>query len=140
MQNRNIVLLLIILLLFSSTALAQNEQIVETAKSVRDDISIDELITGTLTPVQDIAIPAQTGGVADLVNVEIGDQVEKGAELIKIDDETMMIQKSQSEAALDSAEANYEELKNGATEEEMARIRANYEDAQASLESAETNL
>ncbi|MFP4020559.1 MAG: efflux RND transporter periplasmic adaptor subunit [Halanaerobium sp.] len=140
MKNRNIVLLLIILLLFSSTALAQNEQIVETAKSVRDDISVDELITGTLTPVQDIDIPAQTGGVADLVNVEIGDQVEKGAELIKIDDETMMIQKSQSEAALDSAEANYEELKNGATEEEMARIRANYEDAQASLESAETNL
>ena len=140
MKNKNIVFLVLILLLFSSTTLAQNEQVVETAKSVTDNISLDELITGTLTPVQDVNIPAQTGGVAEQVNVEIGDQVEKDAELIKIDAETLKIQKRQSEAALDSAEANYAELKNGATEEEMARIRANYENAEASLESAETNL
>ncbi|MGM0499897.1 MAG: efflux RND transporter periplasmic adaptor subunit [Bacillota bacterium] len=140
MKNKNMVFVLIIILLFSPTVLAQNERVVETAKSVTDDISVDELITGTLTPIQDVNIPAQTGGVADLINVEMGDQVEKGDELIKIDDETLMIQKKQSAAALDSAEANYEELKNGVTSEEMARIKANYEDAQAGLESAETNL
>ena len=141
MKNRyKVICLLIILLFVSLPVLAQESKVVETAKSVTDDISLDELITGTLTPIQDVNIPAQIGGVADLVNIEIGEQVKEGAELIKIDDETLMIQKDQAEAALDSARANYEELKNGVTEEEMKRIQANYENAKASLESAETNL
>lgn len=141
MKNRyKVICLLIILLAVSSPVLAQESQIVETTQSVTDDISLDELITGTLTPIQDVNIPAQIGGIADLVNIEIGEQVKKDAELIKIDDETLMIQKSQAEAALDSARANYQELKNGVTEEEMKRIQANYENAKASLESAETNL
>ena len=141
MKNRyKVFSLLIIFLLVSTPVLAQETQIVETAKSVTDDISLDELFTGTLTPIRNVNIPAQTGGVAKKVNVEIGNQVEEGTELIKIDDETLMIQKSKAQAALDSARANYKELKNGATEEELARTRASYEDAKAGLESAEKNL
>lgn len=141
MKNKyKILSFLMIFFLISTPVLAQETKIVETAQSVTDDISLDELFTGTLTPVKDVNIPAQTGGVAAQVNVEIGNQVEQGTELIKIDAETFMIQKSKAQAALDSARANYQELKNGATEQELERTRANYENAKASLESAETNL
>lgn len=141
MKNKNIVLsLLMILILATSPVMAQESQIVEITESMTDDISLNELVTGTLTPIQDVNIPAQTRGVAAKVNVEIGDQVEEGTELIKINDETLLIQKNRAKAALDSAQANYQELKNGVTEEEMKRIQANYENAEASLESAKTNL
>lgn len=141
MRNKKIIVLLLLLIFISSTAFAQNNsQVVETAKSMTEDISLNELITGTLTPVQDVNIPAQTGGVAKKINVEIGDTVEKGEELVKIEDESLLIQKRQAEASLESARANYQELKNGATEEELARARSSYENAKASLESAKTNL
>ncbi|RCW50800.1 MULTISPECIES: efflux RND transporter periplasmic adaptor subunit [Halanaerobium] len=141
MKNRyKILSLLLILFLTASPVLAQEAQIVETAQSVTDDISLNELFTGTLTPIQDVNIPAQTGGLIAQVNVEMGNQVDEDAQLIKIDEEALLIQKNRAEAALNSAQASYEELKNGTTEEELARTRAAYEDAQASLESAETNL
>jgi len=140
MKNKTIIITLIILVLVSTAVMAQDNKIVETTKSMTDDISINELITGTLTPIQDVNIPAQIGGVADQVNVEIGDKIDQGTDLIKIDDQGLLIQKRQAQASLDSARANYNEMKNGATIEELARVRASYENAKASLESAETNL
>ncbi|MEC9489812.1 MAG: efflux RND transporter periplasmic adaptor subunit [Halanaerobiales bacterium] len=142
MENKyKILSLLMIFLLLSFPALAQQEtQIVETTESVIDDISLNERLTGILTPVKDVDIPAQVGGVADRVNIALGDRVETGAELIKINDEVLKIKKRQAQAALDSARANYQLLKNGATEEELARARASYENAKASLESARTNF
>lgn len=140
MKTKKTIVLLMIMLFVASSVFAQNGQIVETTKSITEDISLNELITGTLTPIQDVNIPAQTGGVAEKVSIEIGDSVAKDAELIKIEDEVLLIQKRQAEASLASAKANYEELKNGATEEELARVRASYENAKSSLESAKTNL
>lgn len=140
MKNKTIIITLIILIMVSTAVMAQESKIVETTRSLRDDIGVNELITGTLTPIRDINIPAQTGGVAEQVNVEIGDKVEQGTNLIKIDDERLLIQKNQAQASLDSASANYQEMKNGATAEELARVRASYENAKASLESAQTNL
>ncbi|MGM0499626.1 MAG: efflux RND transporter periplasmic adaptor subunit [Bacillota bacterium] len=140
MKNKTIIITLIILVLVSTTVMAQDSKIVETTKSLTDDISINELITGTLTPIQDLNIPAQIGGVADQVNVEIGDEVDQGTDLLIIEDEGLLIQKRQAQASLDSAKANYQEMKNGATAEELARVRASHENAKASLESAETNL
>ncbi|SDI67170.1 RND family efflux transporter, MFP subunit [Halanaerobium congolense] len=141
MRNRKILVLILLLVFISSTAFAQNNtQVVETAKSIKEDISINEIITGILTPIQDVNVPAQIGGVAEKINVEIGEEVKKDEELIKIDDESLLIQKKQAEASLEKARANYQELKNGVTKEEMDRVRSTYENAKASLESAEINL
>lgn len=140
MEKSKIVFLLIIILLVSPLTLAQENRVVETTTSTEADISLNELITGTLKPVQDLDLPAEIGGVAAEVEIEIGDQVEKGSRLVKIEPETLKIKKRQAEAALASAQANFDELKNGVTAEEMARIKANYEDAEAGLASAKTNL
>lgn len=96
MKNKEIIFMLIILLLFSPLSFAQDQRVVETAKSVRDDISLNELITGSLIPVQDANIPAQIGGVAAEVNVEIGEEVKKDSQLVKIDAETLEIKKRQN--------------------------------------------
>jgi len=76
MRNRKILVLILLLVFISSTAFAQNNtQVVETAKSIKEDISINEIITGILTPIQDVNVPAQIGGVAEKINVEIGEEV-----------------------------------------------------------------
>lgn len=136
MKKNKIIIFTLLLVFISFTASAE---VVEITEAIKDDISLKETITGTLTPIKEVNIPAETGGVVEKVNIEIGDSVKKGKELLKIDDEVLLIQKRQSEAALESAEANYNELKNGATEEELARVRASYENAKSALESAETN-
>ncbi|MCC3144431.1 efflux RND transporter periplasmic adaptor subunit [Halanaerobium sp. Z-7514] len=137
MKNKIILILTLILIL--STAPLSAATTVEVTEAIREDISLDEIVTGQLTPFEKVNIPAQIGGVAEEVNVEIGDEVEAGYELIKMEQDTLLIQKRQAEASLESAQANYDELITGATEEELTRARSSYEDAKAALESAEIN-
>ncbi|MGM0602670.1 MAG: efflux RND transporter periplasmic adaptor subunit [Bacillota bacterium] len=136
MNKNKIIIFTLIFLLLSS---AVSASVVEITEAVEDDISLKEVVTGSLAPIKEVDIPAETGGVVEKVNIEIGDSVKNDEKLIEIDDEVLLIQKRQLEAALESAEANYSELKNGATEEELARVRASYKNAKSALESAETN-
>ena len=135
-SKSTLLLVLLSILIFSLSASAAT---VEVAEVVQGDMSITELITGTIRPYQEISIPAQIGGVAESVNVNIGDRVKKGELLISINKDKLLVQKKQAEAALESARASYQELVNGATEEALQRAEASYQQAKSALESAETN-
>ncbi|ADQ14299.1 efflux RND transporter periplasmic adaptor subunit [Halanaerobium hydrogeniformans] len=137
MKNRIIIFLALMLILTAVPLSAATT--VEVTEAIIEDISLDEIITGNLTPFEKANIPAQVGGVAEEVNIDIGDEVEAGSELIKMEQDSFLIQKRQAEAALESAEANYDELINGVTEEEYRRVKSSYEDAKAGLEIAEIN-
>lgn len=137
MRNKNIIILVLILL---TAALPVSAATVEVSESIRDDISIDENVTGTITPVEQVNLSAEVGGTAEEVKVEVGDQVAAGDKLVEIDDRNLLIQKKQAEGSLESAEANLKELKSGVTEEEYTRVKASYQEAEDNLESAETNL
>lgn len=140
MKNKSVIVLFLILVLISLPTAAQESKLIEATEALEADISVNETFTGNITPVKNINIPAQIGSLTEKVNVEIGDQIEAGTKLVIIDDQELLIQKRQAEASLESARANYQQLKNGATEEEISKVKASYENAKNGLESAKTNL
>ncbi len=137
--KKDILILVVITLIFSSVSVLATTP-VKVTKVKQGNISITETITGTVRADKNIKIPAETGGIIEQVKVEIGNQVKRGKELIILDREKLLVQKKQAEGALESARANYEQLKNGATEEELERVKASYQQAKSSLKSAKTNL
>ncbi|MFP4198653.1 MAG: efflux RND transporter periplasmic adaptor subunit [Halanaerobium sp.] len=137
MKTKSIIFFVLIIILLSSSFVSAAT--VEVTEAARGDLSIDETITGNITPAREVNISAEVGGIIKEMMVEIGDEVKKEEQLLKIDDQSLLIQKKQAEAGLESAEANFEELENGVTEEEYTRVKSSYEEAQDNLESAETN-
>jgi RND family efflux transporter MFP subunit len=137
---RNKTIILIALIIFIAAANTSAAEVVEITESIRDDISLSENLTGTISAAKSVDVPIELSGVADKVLVEVGDMVEKNEELVLLNQDKLMVQKKNAEAALESAQANYDQLLNGATEEEIKRAEASYEEAEKNLKSAETNL
>lgn len=138
-KQLHIITLLALILVFAAVAVMAVAS-VEVAEVEKGNIKIIETITGTVKADKNVNVPAEIGGVAEQVRVEIGDQVAKGEVLIVLDQEKLLVQQKQAEAALESARANYDELRNGATQEELDRVEASCQQAKSALESARTNL
>jgi len=135
---KKIVILLFVLIFLSFNVSAQAP--VETTTPERTSISVRERITGNFSALKKVNIPTELGGIVDLINVEVGESVEKDQELLKLNQDKLNIQLKQAQASLEAARANYQQLKNGASQEELNRAQASYEQAQASLEGARSNL
>ncbi len=138
MRNKTIILMALII--FIAAAYTSAAEVVEVTESIRDDISLSENLTGTISAAKSVDVPIELSGVADKVLVDVGDKVKKNQELVLLNQEKLKVQKKNAEAALESAQANYDQLLNGATAEEIKRVEASYEEAKKNLESAETNL
>jgi RND family efflux transporter MFP subunit len=135
---KKLIILLIIFMLLPFNALAQAP--VEVTNPERTGISVRERITGNFSAFKKVNIPAETGGVVDQITVSLGDEVSQDQKLLQLNQDKLKIQIKQAEAALEAARANYQQLKNGASQEEINRAQASYEQAQASLEGARSNL
>jgi multidrug resistance efflux pump len=72
-------------------------------------------------------------GIVQAVAVEAGDSVAAGDELIRLDSAELQLGVTQAEAALAQAQANYDRLVEGASEEEIAAVRAQVAQAAAGL-------
>ena len=136
MKKTIIILLILIFLSFNVSA----QSPVEVTTPERTEISIRDRITGNFSPFKKVNIPTELGGIVDQINVSVGDSVEEDQELLKLNQDKLNIQIKQAEASLAAARANYQQLKNGASQEEINRAQASYEQAQASLEGARSNL
>jgi RND family efflux transporter MFP subunit len=99
----------------------------------RGDLIITASGSGTLVPATEIALGFRSSGVLAEVMVEVGDKVEAGELLARLDDADARDQVAQAEINLRQAELNLAEL----TEEVDA---ADLAAAQASLSSAKADL
>ncbi len=90
---------------------------------------LEDLVTasGTLAPVKRANLALKMPGQALQVPVKAGDTVKKGDTLVRFD-------AAELEAAVAIAQANLNQLKNGATKEEIAAAQANVDTAVAQLE------
>ncbi|QTL97215.1 efflux RND transporter periplasmic adaptor subunit [Iocasia frigidifontis] len=140
MQKQLHTITLLVLMLVFTTVAVMAAASVEVTEVEQGNIKIIETVTGTVKADKNVNVPAEIGGVAKQVKVEIGDQVAKGEVLIVLNQEKLLVQQKQAEAALESARANYDQLKNGATQEELDRAEASYQQAKSTLENAKTNL
>lgn len=70
---------------------------------------------GTVKPAEDLSLSFQKSGQITDVKVKVGDKVKKGSALITLDVKDAQASINQASAALQSAEASYNKLINGAT-------------------------
>jgi|AntRauTorckE6833_2_1112554.scaffolds.fasta_scaffold00042_52 multidrug efflux pump subunit AcrA (membrane-fusion protein) len=136
--NRILYITLVFVLSFSIMISAQTP--VQTSRSVRENITITELLSGKVVPEKIINLPAEINGVVSKIYVSVGDEVNIGDRLLSFDKRQLLIQKKQSEAALNAAEANLRQIEKGASQEDIKTAEANYEQAKLALENAKEGL
>src|SRR5690606_18411075 len=94
------------------------------------------LVTGTVMPNQEVGLVAKVPGTVQWVAGDLGDRVEAGQPVVRLDDTELRLSLEQRRAALVAAEASLARLVAGAAEEEIAQARVAVAQAEASLERA----
>ena len=122
--------------------------VLETQEVIRGDIS--ELITSTgkLEALETVEVGTQVSGIIDKIYVDYNSVVKKGQLLAKIDETPLLAQLEQSQASVESAEAeadfqaaNYERYKALSEKDLIAeldykQVEYNYRKANAALKNA----
>ncbi|WP_419949547.1 efflux RND transporter periplasmic adaptor subunit [Candidatus Palauibacter sp.] len=128
------------------------EQTLQTLNAGRQTIVSSVEATGTIEPIRVIEVKSQAGGEVLELPVELGDNVELGTLLVRIDPRDVNNAHAQAEADLDVAEAQNEvaqlqleritELQESGvvTAEELENATLSAANARASLVRARTNL
>ncbi|MGM0437390.1 MAG: efflux RND transporter periplasmic adaptor subunit [Bacillota bacterium] len=139
MKNKIIVVIMSILLI-TVFAVPKLEAAVSVnvKKAIISDISEESVVNGRIVPDKTISIVSEINGKIEELNVEMGQYVEKGEELIIFEDDQIQAQFNQAAASLKAAKANLEGLKKGASENDIDASLANIKQAEASLEMAES--
>ena len=95
----------------------------------------DNLVTasGTLLPAKRANLAFKIPGQVVEIAVKAGDSVKKGAALLRLDAAELDAAVAQAKAAVALAQANLDQLKSGASKEEIAAAEANLNTARAQL-------
>jgi len=107
-----------------------------TAVVERGTLNVAVSASGRIEPAAEAGLTFDVPGRVDEVLVELGDAVEEGQPLARLDAVDAELAVQQSEAALAAAEAQLAMLKAGAREQEIAATEAQLRAAQASLSQA----
>lgn len=130
---------ILIIFIFANNIFAAGEP-VNVSVPVVKNIETIKVVNSKVEPYQDLNISSKTGGIINKIDVVLGQYVEKGQTLIEFEQEEIEIRIQQAEAALKIAKANYKMLKDGATQEDLESIEAQYKQAVSSYEGAKNNL
>ena len=130
---------------YLTPAEATEEPALQTTTVRRGDIIITAAGSGNLMPVTEIALGFRTGGTLTELAVAVGDEVETGQTLARLDDAAAQIQAAQAELNLEQAQGRFEQAQAeaGASAADkltsawvnLAQARDALEEAQAWVES-----
>lgn len=95
---------------------------------------------GVLQPRTTVQLAMQVGGRVDELPVDIGDRVDVGDVLMRLDTGDFAAQVRQAEAGLEMATANLERLLRGATAQELTQTRAAVAQAEVQMDNAQTEF
>jgi len=95
------------------------------AKVVRDNISQEVSASGVVKQGEEINLAFKNGGRIEKIYVKVGDKIETGQNLVKIDDKEILLQLQEAEASLQVSQA------------EKANTEVSLQDAQLSLKDTE---
>ncbi|HEY67065.1 MAG TPA: efflux RND transporter periplasmic adaptor subunit [Thermoflexia bacterium] len=96
--------------------------------------------SGSIEPRERVNLVFETPGRVAEVLVEVGDRVEAGDVLARLDTRQLELQVQQAEATLAAAKAQLAQLQAGPRSEEVAAAEANLNAAQAQVAAASANL
>ncbi|MGB9553824.1 MAG: HlyD family secretion protein, partial [bacterium] len=142
---KRIILILVILALISglifllihSKGAGETQPVV--AKVERGDIQRALSLSGSVSQINQVNIASKVTGVVSEVLVRVGDKVEKGQELVKIEIPDFNYQISQAQLNLEVARLKLQQLREGPSEEELNVLKLSVEKAQQDLKNAEDN-
>lgn len=97
-------------------------------------------VSGQVKKGEEIKLGFNSSGRLEKIYVELGQTVESGTFLVKLDTSQLDIQLQEAEASLDLTEAELAKLLAGASEEEIALAETKVANAKTSLRNAEQNL
>lgn len=92
---------------------------------------------GNLVSATQASLAFQASGRVKEIDVKEGDKVQTGALLASVDTSLLDLQVAQAQAALDSATANYDNIKAGPTTDDLALAKSNLDRAKAALSQAQ---
>lgn len=107
---------------------------IRTTRVRRGDLVITASGTGTLIPATEVDLGFSTGGTLAEVAVEVGDRVEAGDVLARLDDTDARSEVAQAEISLRLAELDLAKLTKEPDAAELAAAQASLADAQANLD------
>ncbi len=108
----------------------------ETYTVTRGDIYATVSATGVLEPQREVKLSFKMNGKVLDILVDIGDPVQKGQLLARLEDDELQLQLKQAQAALKLAEANLAKAKTPADAADIEAARAQLESARAQAEAA----
>ncbi|MDR1768157.1 MAG: biotin/lipoyl-binding protein [Propionibacteriaceae bacterium] len=110
-----------------------------TAKAEKGTQTETVSLTGTLTPRKQAELSFSVSGEVTKVYVKVGDKVEKGDKLARVDDTSLQNAVDLAQANLTAAEASAEDAEDG-TDAAQEAADAQVDSAQASLTAAKKDL
>ena len=120
---------------------------VDVVTPERGSLSTDTVYMGTAAPQQQVYVTPMVSGTVTEVNFQVGDTVQEGDLLFRIDDEAAQLQLASAEAAYHSAEAGVQaatggarDLQNYQTEQSIQQLRDSMNDVDESIDEMESNL
>jgi len=96
--------------------------------------------TGQVKKGEEINLSFKSSGRLEKIYVEVGDQVESGESLARLETTELVIQLQEAKAALDIAQAKLSKLLAGATQEEIKIAQTAVKNSQVSLDTAYRGL
>jgi HlyD family secretion protein len=112
---------------------ANGEETIQTATVRRGDLVVMGGGTGTLVPSTEVEVSFSTGGLVKEVLVEVGDQVEVGDPLVRLDDTDAQAQVAEAEINLRLAELDLAALTGTPDAAELEAARLELTSAQEAL-------
>lgn len=96
--------------------------------------------TGAVKISEEVNLSFKSSGRIDKIYVKVGDKIELGQELVKLDTSQLYIELTEAQAALEVAEADYNKLLAGSSVEEIKVAETEVLNAQVVLDNAEQSL
>jgi HlyD family secretion protein len=96
--------------------------------------------TGYVMAAHKIELASKVIGRVAWVGVEMGDKIEKGQELVRLEDDEYKARVAQQQGLVDNAKAVLAELEAGSRPQEIAAAKARLDQAQAELTNADISL
>jgi len=112
---------------------ALEETSISTAQVTRGDLVISVSGSGVLAPATESDLGFQTGGYLDEVLVEVGDQVNKGDALARLETDDLKLAVTEAEIRVREVQMDLADATETATEAELASARSTLQSAQSAL-------
>lgn len=134
-----VTVVVIILIVVAKSAFKEKVE-VRVSKATRTPLVSFESTNGQVEAIQDYQAHVSAPGVVKKVYVEVGDHVQKGAELLRMDDSDAASRLASAQATLDGAIATLNNMKAGGSQDEMHAQQSDLASAQSQQKQAAAAL